>query len=337
MSQVQLLIEDEGNRRALAKLLEERYAVEVDETLRDVGLHIVDDRTLPEYRDAILAHKRDQYPVFCPVVLIRREDTNIRIDLPDPDAIEGPQIINEIMTAPVERPILFRRLTNLLVRRTQTEKLIEKTERLDRFASMASHELRNPLNILRIYLSMARESGDPEDFDQCEQAIDRMNRQIEDFLTLARKGSAPAELELVDFERTVMDCWEIVEVPSADLRIDTERYVLADEDKLFEVLENLFRNAIEHGGSDVEITVGSFENGFYVEDDGHGIPTDDYETVFEDGFSTSQHGTGFGLTIIDRIVEAHGWDVRVAADSGNGARFEITGVEWIAEETHEQA
>jgi signal transduction histidine kinase len=339
MTSVQLLVADEGNRRALADLLEGRYDVVTDRTLRDADLHVVDDRSLPEYRDALVDRKRDRHPMFCPVVLIRREDTDIRIELPDPGEVDGPRIVNEIMTAPVERSVLFRRLTNLLVRREHTQELVETTERLDRFASMASHELRNPLGILEAYLPLARKRGDPEHFDQCEQAIDRMNRQIDDFLTLARKGTDPVELQPVDVAQAAEDCWEMVEVPSADLGIEIDCRIRADTDKLLAVLENLFRNAVEHTDGDVAVKIGSIDSrseerdeegdphGFYVEDDGSGIPADEHEIVFEDGYSTSQHGTGFGLTIIDRITESHDWEISICEGRAGGARFEITGVE----------
>ena len=77
------------------------------------------------------------------------------------------------------------------------------------------------------------------------------------------------------------------------------------------------------------ITVGTMEDkgGFYVADNGPGIPEEDCEQVFESGFTTNQDGTGFGLAIVRETVEAHGWDVRVAESESGGARFEITDVE----------
>jgi signal transduction histidine kinase len=93
------------------------------------------------------------------------------------------------------------------------------------------------------------------------------------------------------------------------------------------VFENLFRNAVEHAGDDVTITVGTLDGGFYVDDDGPGIPEDERDRVFEAGYSTGEAGTGFGLSIVRDVVEAHGWDIRVVEGADGGARFEITGVE----------
>ena len=92
------------------------------------------------------------------------------------------------------------------------------------------------------------------------------------------------------------------------------------------MFENLFGNAVEHGGPGVTITVGDLDSGgFYVEDDGEGISEGIRDRVFEGGFSTADDGTGFGLSIVREIAEAHGWTVRLAEDSAKGARFEFTG------------
>jgi len=90
-------------------------------------------------------------------------------------------------------------------------------------------------------------------------------------------------------------------------------------------LENLFSNVIDHGGE--HVTVGNLDDGFFVEDDGPGLPED--EDVFDAGRSTEQDGTGFGLAIVEQIVEAHGWTIDATAGSEGGARFEIRGVDPI--------
>jgi signal transduction histidine kinase len=75
------------------------------------------------------------------------------------------------------------------------------------------------------------------------------------------------------------------------------------------------------------VRVGALDDGFYVADDGPGVPPDDREHVFESGYSTSEDGTGFGLAIVEEIASAHGWDVDVVESEDGGARFEVTGVE----------
>jgi signal transduction histidine kinase len=94
------------------------------------------------------------------------------------------------------------------------------------------------------------------------------------------------------------------------------------------LLENLFRNALDHGGKDVTVTVGILERGFYVEDDGSGISADPPTDIFESGYSTTSEGTGFGLAIVADIVEAHGWEIHVTSGESGGARFEVRGVDF---------
>jgi signal transduction histidine kinase len=111
------------------------------------------------------------------------------------------------------------------------------------------------------------------------------------------------------------------------LVIDTERTVRADESRLRQLIENILRNAVEHGGAAVTVTVGDLSSGFYIEDDGPGIPKDQRELVFRSGYSTDSEGTGFGLAIVKQIAEAHHWECSVTDGTDGGARFEFTSVE----------
>ena len=92
-------------------------------------------------------------------------------------------------------------------------------------------------------------------------------------------------------------------------------------------------NTVEHAGDSVRITIGSLvdASGFYLEDDGPGIPPEQRESVFEMGTSTDPDGTGFGLSIVEQIAEAHGWSVSVTDAEGGGARFEFSGVDFASE------
>jgi signal transduction histidine kinase len=89
------------------------------------------------------------------------------------------------------------------------------------------------------------------------------------------------------------------------------------------LFENLFRNAVNHGGGEVTVTVAEIADGFYVADDGAGIPDEERDDIFEAGYSTADDGTGFGLAIVKEIVEAHSWEIRVTDSETGGTRFEI--------------
>lgn len=204
-----------------------------------------------------------------------------------------------------------------------------QNEKLEEFASIISHDLRNPLNVLAGRLQLAEETGDPDHFEQCRHAIERMDTLIDDVLSLAQAGSIIDETEAVSLASLVEECWRGVDMGEGTLQleIDTETVVHADSSRLAQLLENLIRNAFEHGGTDSTVTIGSLDGGFYIEDDGPGIPEDDRAKAFESGYSTEDDGTGFGLAIVKEIIEAHGWEIHVTDSEAGGARFEITGSE----------
>ncbi|MXR40422.1 PAS domain-containing protein [Halobaculum sp. WSA2] len=206
-----------------------------------------------------------------------------------------------------------------------------REEQLERFASIVSHDLRNPLNVASGNLELARDNCESEYLDNVENAHNRMETLIENLLTLAREGNKVGETERVALSDITKNCWENVATAEAVLTIEIDCEIRADRSRLQQLLENLMRNAVEHGGELVTVTVGKLEDGFYVEDDGLGIPTEDRDEVFEAGYSTSEGGTGFGLSIVKQVAEAHDWKIRAIEGSKGGARFEITGVEFAAE------
>jgi signal transduction histidine kinase len=336
-SRIHLLVGDDAERRALGALLDEggyEYAATADlETVDDLGdadLFLVDDHTLPDVREPLLAEKRARAPEFCPVVLIRREETQIAPELLSrggDDDDDEPRTVNETVVAPVDKSVLFRRLSNLLVRQRQTRELAERNERLDAFAGKISHELRNPLNVLSGRLDLARETGDDAHFEAMEQSLDRIQRLVEDVLSLARTGDVEVDPEPLALSAVVERCWETVDASAATLRVETTGTVVADEDRLHQLLANLVRNAIEHNGGSVTVTVGDLDDGFFVADDGVGIPADERGQILERGYSGSGHGTGLGLAVVAEIASAHGWNVAVTDSEDGGARFEFWGVE----------
>jgi PAS domain S-box-containing protein len=204
------------------------------------------------------------------------------------------------------------------------EELQRQNERLGEFAGVISHDLRNPLGTAEGYLELARESGDDEHFEKIDRAHGRMDSIIEDVLTLARQGKVVGNTQAVSLPSTVEAAWNTVETDGAELMSGEDLGTIdANDGRLEQLFENLFRNAIEHGGEDVTVRIGRSPAGFYIEDDGPGIPESQRKQVFEHGHTTSESGTGFGLSIVERIADAHGWDVTVGEGADGGARFEI--------------
>jgi signal transduction histidine kinase/DNA-binding NarL/FixJ family response regulator len=230
--------------------------------------------------------------------------------------------------------------------RDREQELSTQNDRLEQFATVVSHDLRNPLNVALGRLGALKEEYDDDNIPAIEQALDRMQALIDDLLLLARTGDSVTEVETVALATAVEDCWEVVDTGDAALVVDTDRKIQADMTRLKQLLENLVRNAVEHSATDsrtqssdtdnhaspaVTITISEIPGGFAVSDDGPGIPEADRETVFESGYSTATDGTGFGLSIVSQIAAAHGWTVTLTESESGGARFEFTGVDVASE------
>ncbi|MFP8953232.1 PAS domain S-box protein [Natrialbaceae archaeon A-arb3/5] len=216
-------------------------------------------------------------------------------------------------------------------RKQRERKLRERNERLDAFARIVSHDLRNPLSVSQGYLDIVEESESIEHVENVRSGLDRMESIIEDVLAIARSGEWAAETDPINLESVSLDAWEHVSTADASLTVTETITIDADRPRLLRLLENLFRNAIEHGcsGSETDITirVGPFETederGFFVEDDGDGIPEERRDNLFDPSTSSSSSGLGIGLWVVREVAAGHGWSVTAAASEDGGARFEF--------------
>ena len=266
--------------------------------------------------------------------------------------------------------LMGRWVSVALERKLVEERLRRQNDRLEKFATLVSHDLRNPLNVANGWLDVAREERESEALDNIASSHDRMESLIDDVLTLARAGHTVDDPVGIDLDTVVTDAWDQVQTHGAAVSIDTGLTVQGDPTRLQQLFENLFRNSVEHGSTgnrpqagdsvehgstenrraeraddsvehgspdeddldddtlDLSVTVGVLPNdeGFYVEDDGVGIPADERKEILEFGYSAASDGTGIGLGVVKDIAEAHGWTVTVTAANGGGARFEFRGV-----------
>lgn len=248
----------------------------------------------------------------------------------EPGAFDDVDVTTARILASITENVLDRieRETEL---QEQREELEQQNDRLEEFASIVSHDLRNPLNVANGYLELAKEDCQSDALKHIETAHNRMETLITDMLHLAQAGQTIEETTRIPVGDTAEAAWEMVDTPSsAELTVTprtTDYTVISDESRLRQLFENLFRNAVEHGGGDVTVTVGVLDTdsktGFYVADDGPGIPVEDRDRVFESGYTTNENGSGLGLVTVQRIVDAHGWGVTVTRSTNGGARFEI--------------
>lgn len=203
------------------------------------------------------------------------------------------------------------------------EELEAKNNRLERFASVVAHDLRNPLNVIEGYADLIEETGNVEHINEINEAAGRMEVMLNELLELARGGEEITDRELVRIEEIAADAWESVDTRQAVLETEDIGTVKADAIRLQQVFENLYRNAIEHVGPEVTVRIESTETGFAIEDNGPGIPEEKRSAVFEEGY-TGAEGTGLGLAIVKTIIEAHGWSIDIINGTNlGGARFVV--------------
>lgn len=206
------------------------------------------------------------------------------------------------------------------------QRLKRRNERLNEFTSVISHDLRNPLRVAEGKLELAQNDCDSEHLVDAANAVDRCQVLVSDMLTLAREGEQVDKTDSVALASIAERSWQTVATGAADLCVETTQRIRANSSRLRHLFENLYANAVEHGGEDVAVHIGDTDEGFYVADTGPGIPESERENVFEAGYSTAEQGTGFGLRIVKQVVDAHGWEITVVESKQGGARFEITGV-----------
>ncbi|QLD88174.1 PAS domain S-box protein [Natronomonas salina] len=241
-----------------------------------------------------------------------------RLTSPEPDAFDDTDLaIGRVFTANLEA--VLESVENY-------RDLERQNERLDEFAGIVSHDLQNPLSVAMGFLDLLENRiGEDDDLERVRESLDHMDEIITDVLWLASEGDQVGELEPVSLERSAERSWSLVETGGATLAVDGELRFEADPEHVHRLLENLFANAVEHGGSDVTVRVGPLEDGsgFYVADDGPGVPPERHDSIFDVGHTTSDEGTGFGLAIVERIAEGHGWAVDVEESDAGGARFVV--------------
>jgi signal transduction histidine kinase len=213
------------------------------------------------------------------------------------------------------------------------------------FIHEASHELRNPLAVIRTNLEVTLSDPDAsaEDLrhtaEVVERSTERMARLVDDLLVYARKGTLSMEREPVDVGLLISDAAAEFAAPAEAAGQFVEReapeglWVLGDRLALRQALANLLANAVRIAPSGTAIRVRAGREGPWVwmsvEDHGPGIAPDDHDRVFQRFWrgdpaeSRAQGRSGLGLTIVRQIAEAHGGEVKLASELGHGAAFAL--------------
>jgi signal transduction histidine kinase len=245
--------------------------------------------------------------------------------------------------------LIYSDITEMKAAQRELEQSVARLERsnarLEEFAYIASHDLQEPLRTVSRYVEIIEaEYGDA--FDETGQeyvetvvtATGRMQSMINGLLDYSRVTTRGSEFEPVDIEAVVEEVLEDLELlrEEADGSVTVESLPPAkgDREQLWQVFQNLVKNAFEHSGDEsVTVTVSGArtEEGcrFVVEDDGPGIDeylVDDLFDMFESGenYQTERQARGIGLAVVERIVERHGGNIWVESERGEGSRFVFT-------------
>lgn len=216
--------------------------------------------------------------------------------------------------------------TTAALERTERERVLEDTnERLEAFAAIVSHDLRNPLAVATGKLQLLEEECDSDHIEGIEDALVRIDSLIEDVLTLVQNDIDSDDLEWVSLGVVANRAWETVDTGGATLEVGSDLgSVKAVDGPLQELFENVFDNAVTHGGSDVTVRIEPIETGgFAIEDDGQGIDDVDGSRLFEYGYTSSGAGTGLGLAIVERIASIFDWEITTHTGRDGGLRLEF--------------
>lgn len=220
--------------------------------------------------------------------------------------------------------------TRARVAEQRSQELAYQNDQLENFARMLAHELRNPLSIAKGYHQQSQPQNDDAS-KKVTEAHERIDEMINILLITVRGtkvDSSDKQTVLAEVARSV---WEDLSVPteSATLHVDTGQTIRVDAVHLKHLLMNLFRNSIEHSEAEVTVRVGELADGFYVEDDGPGIPAGVRNDVVEDGVSAGGRGVGVGLTAVSHIADLYSWDWELSDSEDGGTRLEFTNIERV--------
>jgi len=217
----------------------------------------------------------------------------------------------------------------------------EKLASIGRLAATIAHEIRNPLtsvklNIQKVFLTENLGEIEKEHLQISQEGIGHIERFIKDLLNFTR--ASELNLNRFSMEQIVEESIKLVRDACPEKSITLEKdfepdlpEVVADGDKLRQVVSNVLRNAYEAVGEKgvvrVRMSAMALDDRPFIRltisDDGPGIPDKDRENIFEPFVTTKSAGVGLGLSIARKIMDQHGGAIRVTTGPGRGASFEI--------------
>ncbi|MEM6285258.1 MAG: hybrid sensor histidine kinase/response regulator [Chloroflexota bacterium] len=264
------------------------------------------------------------------------------------DFISRPFEIPEVMARIETQLTLYRQRKEIEALRDNERAHYEEMTRIkDQYVQMASHDLKTPLSVIVGHTSLLQRSPhitderDRESLEGIVEATETMRRLIRDLLDLAKiEAGVGMELEPISVNDMLKGCVFAFQYNAEEKQIKLEvtllkkdRVIVADHDRMVQVLSNLISNAIKYtpGGGHVTVIACIEDHALRVDvaDDGIGIPPEDIPHIFERFYRVNstvhraQKGTGLGLSITKAIVEQLGGTISAKSEPDTGTRFRI--------------
>jgi PAS domain S-box-containing protein len=210
--------------------------------------------------------------------------------------------------------------------RTHERELQLQNERLEEFAMMVSHDLRNPLQVAMGATDLL--DSDSDHVDRIDAALEQMDRLVDELLTLADRGEIVGDRVEVDPARLSRRAWSSIDSEGVALEVGDIESVVADSERLRQLLEHLFWELVRdsEGGGTIRVEETAADDGLAIELSGASLSEPLAETSLSDGGLPTDETTPYARYIVSTIADAYGWVVSTSETDG-GARFEITGLE----------
>lgn len=210
---------------------------------------------------------------------------------------------------------------DITARKTREHDIRRQHERMVKVALLAAHKFRNELQIAHGRLELL--DRDAEELSHVEESLSRLSAVVDTVVDLSRQETEASDRKPVWLSRLSREVWETLSESQAELRIEDDARLVADQESAGLLMQFLFQNALEHVGPSVTVTVGSTPEGFYVADDGPGVDVDPPERVFDAGYTTVEGNTGFGLYIARMVAADLGWEIELSESDAGGMRFDV--------------
>ena len=237
--------------------------------------------------------------------------------------------------------LVAKTATGLIKSKNRKTELKHKIRKLQKFRYIISHDIISPLSTAKGRIEMAKHNLDNNNVNLAFEAINRIEGMIDSTERLLETEDTIEDRTEINIKEIAEDSWSIISTPNAKLEIPNDFTIYGDQDQVKTILENLFKNAVEHGGEGITIYVREKQpiqtstradpdgnRKLIIEDDGVGIPDSVKKDLFKEGTTTKHNEdiSGYGLSIVKTAVNAHGWNIHVKDSLKGGAKFIIESV-----------